>query len=478
MMLVRVLALLALPRIAYAHAIDARHELPVPLMHFMIGAVSAVAVSFVIAAIWMCRSPATPSFEGRRIHVGALLPALRRIVAGVSLLLFSATLAAALLGTRDPMMNLAPTMLWVVWWVGLSLVVAFIGNIWPVVDPWRAIFEAVDAVVRGLGKRNGIGLAWRYPRALGAWPAVFLLLLFGWLEVGYPESAEPRRIAQGLIVWTAITLLGRIVFGREAWERNGDVFSIYFATLGRFAPFMQADNQRTMVVRPPGRGLLESAPSMAIVAFVVAMLAIVLFDGLLSGETWWSMQAGVTRALPWLSHPRGYLVTPLGLAALWTVFMTVYAMSCWAAARLSGAASVVMLMVAFAYTLVPIAIGYSIAHNSSNLLIQGQQAIALVSDPLSLRWNLLGTARYQPYTRVIEAAGSWYVAVAAIVVGHAIAVWLAHRVALRTFGSVRRAVIATLPLTAAMLVYTAISLAVLAEPMVKFEGVPAETQLD
>ena len=53
-----------------------------------------------------------------------------------------------------------------------------------------------------------------------------------------------------------------------------------------------------------------------------------------------------------------------------------------------------------------------------------------------------------------------------------------HRVALRTFGTARRAVIATLPLTAAMLVYTAVSLAVLAEPMVKLEGVPAETQLE
>ncbi len=475
-MLVLFFGLLALPRIAHAHAIDARHELPVPLMHFIIGAVCAVAISFAIAAIWLRRSPATPSLEGRRIDVGALLPALRPIAVCVSLWLFGSTLAAALFGTRDPMMNLAPTMLWVVWWVGLSLVVAFIGNIWPLVDPWRAIFEALDAVVRRLGRRNGIGLAWRYPRTLGAWPAVVLLLLFGWLEVGYPESAEPRRIAQGLIVWTAITLLGRTVFGRDAWERNGDVFSIYFATLGRFAPFMPADSRRAILVRPPGRALLEGAPSMAIVAFVVAMLAIVLFDGLLSGETWWSMQAGVMRALPWLSHPRGYFVTPLGLAALWTVFMTVYAMSCWAAARLSGAAPVALLMAAFAYTLVPIAIGNSIAHNFSNLLIQGQQAIALVSDPLSLRWNLLGTARYQPYTRVIEAAGSWYIAVAAIVLGHAIAVWLGHRVALRLFGTARRAVVAMLPLTAAMLIYTAISLAVLAEPMVKFEGVPAQME--
>jgi hypothetical protein len=384
------------------------------------------------------------------------------------------TLAAALYGTRDPMMNLAPTMLWVVWWVGLSLVVACIGNVWPALDPWRTIFDALDAIVRRLGRRTGIDFGWRYPQRLSAWPAVALLLLFGWLEVGYPESAEPRRIAQGLLWWTAITLFGRMAFGRETWERNADVFSIYFSTLGRFALFAAGKDRRTILVRPFGRGLLESAASMALVAFIIAMLAIVLFDGLLSGETWWSLQTAITRAFLALAHPRGYFTTPLGFAALWIVFMAVYWISCWAAAKSSGAGSVRMLVRAFAYTLVPIAVGYGIAHNFSNLLIQGQQAIPLLSDPLSLRWNLLGTARYRPDTRVIEAAGSWYVAVGAIVLGHAIAVWLAHRVALRMFGAARRAVIATLPLTLAMLVYTAISLAVLAEPMVKFEGIPAE----
>jgi hypothetical protein len=384
------------------------------------------------------------------------------------------TLAAALHGTRDPMMNLAPTMVWVVWWVGLSLVVACIGNVWPAVDPWRAVFEALDAIARGLGLRNGIVLGWPYPQALAAWPAVLLLLLLGWLEVGYPESAEPRRIAQAILWWTAITLLGRIAFGREAWERNADVFSIYFATLGRFAPFTRAADPRTLLVRPFGRELLERAPSFAIVAFIIAMLAVVLFDGLLSGETWWSLQKSVTRALPQLAHPRGYLTTPLGLITLWAIFMSVYWISCRAAAALASGVSTGDLLRAFAYTLVPIAVGYSVAHNLSNLLIQGQQAIPLLSDPLTLRWNLFGTAKYQPDTRVIEAAGSWYAAVAAIVVGHAIAVWLAHRIALRMFGAARTAVIATLPLTAAMLVYTAISLAVLAEPMVKFEGIPAE----
>jgi len=63
----------------------------------------------------------------------------------------------------------------------------------------------------------------------------------------------------------------------------------------------------------------------------------------------------------------------------------------------------------------------------------------------------------------------WYVAIGAIVAGHVISIWLAHRVALRELGTPRRALLATVPLTALMLAYTAISLTIIAEPMVKFD---------
>ncbi len=52
--------------------------------------------------------------------------------------------------------------------------------------------------------------------------------------------------------------------------------------------------------------------------------------------------------------------------------------------------------------------------------------------------------------------------------GHVIAVWLAHRLTLRTFGARRAAVVASVPLTILMVVYTALSLSVIAEPLVRF----------
>ena len=63
-----------------------------------------------------------------------------------------------------------------------------------------------------------------------------------------------------------------------------------------------------------------------------------------------------------------------------------------------------------------------------------------------------------------------YIAIAAIVAGHVIAVWLAHRLALREFGTRREAALATVPLTLLMVAYTVISLSVIAEPMVIFNA--------
>lgn len=102
------------------------------------------------------------------------------------------------------------------------------------------------------------------------------------------------------------------------------------------------------------------------------------------------------------------------------------------------------------------------------MLVQGQAVIPLLSDPLGRGWNLFGMATYSPDLTVVGARFAWYVAVGAIVAGHVIAVWLAHRLTLRAFGARRAAVVASVPLTILMVVYTALSLSVIAEPLVRF----------
>ena len=463
-------AILCVPALARAHAFDDRYDLPVPLTYFVAGAAAVVGLSFVVIAIFARRAPAGTAARSYVISLGPLLPVLRVACQCIALLLFMLTMVAGLYGTGDAMMNLAPTMVWIIWWVGLSLVVACIGDIWPALDPWRTVFDSVDAAARRLGRKKGITLNCTYPPALGAWPAVALLLAIAWLEVVYPQAAVPYRLACALLGWSALTLAGMVCFGREAWQRNADVFAIYFATLGRFAPVAAGSDLRCIVLRPPGRGLITTtAGSNAMVSFVIAMLATVLFDGLLGGQLWSWIQSRLARALPLLVDGNGYRLGACGLIGVWLMLLGAYALTCRITAALVHERTH-SIAHAFAYTLVPIAIAYNIAHNCSTLFVQGQQLIPLLSDPLGLKWDLFGTANFRTDIGLIDARVAWYVAIGAIVAGHVVSIWLAHRVALREFGAARAAVIASLPLTVLMVAYTAISLSVIAEPMVKFDA--------
>jgi hypothetical protein len=464
---------LLLPAALWAHGFDERHDLPAPLSHFMAGAAAAVALSFVLAIVFARRAPAAtadrPLNEGDSIRVPAPLRAAVRIG---SLLLFFITVFAALAGIAEPMMNLAPTMVWIVWWVGLSLVVACIGDIWPLLDPWATLFDAADAAARRLGRRDGISLGWQWPPALGVWPAVPLLLAWSWLEIVYPIAAVPHRLGVAALLWTAFTLMGMVCFGRERWQRHGDVFAVYFALLGGMAPAEWRSDGRSIVPRAPGAGLVTARQGRDLppggVAFVLAMLSTVLFDGLHSSAAWPWFESVLARLAPYGTVIREDLEGTVGLLLVWLVFLAAYGLTSWIAAKFARGVSPVSIARSFAPTLVPIAVGYNVAHNFSSLVEQGQNTLYLVSDPFGWRWNLFGTAELHTRSGLVDARLTWYVAISMIVLGHCIGVWLAHRVALREHPRPADAVRSALPLVLLMLAYTATSLFVIATPMVQY----------
>jgi len=133
-------AFVSLPGTSWAHAFGERYDLPAPLGYFVAGAAAAVALSFVVAAVFVRGAPREQLDSRFVVPLGPLLPALRTLLQPLSVVLFCTVVAAGLFGNRNPEMNLAPVLVWIVWWVGLSFLVACVGNIWPALDPWRAIF--------------------------------------------------------------------------------------------------------------------------------------------------------------------------------------------------------------------------------------------------------------------------------------------------------------------------------------------------
>ncbi len=473
---------------AVAHAFGARYDLPVPLSIYLTGAGAAVFLSFVVMMIFDRRAPGLrgyPSIDllatapGRRLAHPAFLLALRIF----SVAIFALVLATGLLGTSHTIENFAPTLVWVLWWVGMAYISALLGDLWAVVNPWNALFGWLEALFRRLDPEAGISLDRPCPAWLGVWPAVVLFWLYAWLELISDVGERPSQLAGLIIVYSAIVWAGMAVFGREEWLKRGEVFTVVFGLLARFAPFAgrpagEDGSARQWRLRPYAVGLLTEGPvHWSLLVFTITILATVTFDGFKETPVWAAALVWITTDLtirPLLIGLRAMgfdllmLVETVGLVLLPLTFALAYlgfsAVMSWAGGRHLPVGQVARL---FVLSLVPIAIAYHLAHYMSYLLLAGQLIIPLASDPFGFGWNLFGTAAYTIDISVIDAKSVWFLAVGAIVAGHIAAVYLSHVMALRSYPDSRSATRSQYPMMILMVGYTMTSLWILSQPVVE-----------
>jgi hypothetical protein len=464
---------------ALAHGFGQRYELPLPISLYLFGAAAVVGLSFVVFGLFVRAGPAPlvrPQVDLRATMVGRVIghPAVALTLRLAVLGLFVITVLAGLLGDQNPYRNIAPTLVWIIWWVGFAYVAAFIGDVWALVNPWSTAFDGAQWLYRRWGGRGELSRRLPYPQVLGVWPACLFLLAFSWTELVYPDAASPLHIAWLAIAYSIFTWVGMLAFGRDAWLQHGEVFALVFGTLSRFAPTEARDGR--LLLRPFGRGLLDSGPVTAsMMAFVLLLLATVLYDGLIGTSEWALLEGALRDGLPRLSGPA---LRSAGLVGMWLLFLGAYLGICvvmsWVA---SGRPLPLEVARSFALTLVPIAIGYHLAHYMVFLLTQGQYIIPLLSDPFGRSWDLFGTAGYRVDIAVAGARFAWYAAVVAIVAGHVFAVYLGHRRAFAVFAPTRVALTTQVPLTALMVVYTFIGLSIAAEPIVESREAAAPAAL-
>jgi hypothetical protein len=424
------------------------------------GAGASIVLSFVVMALFVReRRPgaAVPRLELAWLAHPAPIAAVRVAAAA----LFVLVLATGFFGVQDPYRNLAPTMVWILWWVGCAFACALAGDLWALANPLATLFAWAEALYSRLGSGRALARGLAYPARLGAWPAVALFFCFVWAELVWQANDVPAYLACALLGYAALTWLGMFLFGRETWLANGEAFALAFGVLGRFAPLAASPR---LHLRPPGAGLLVERPvSSSYMAFVLLMLASVSFDGLQETPLMQRLESALlgepalARLLFELSElglDEAQLIHSAALAACVLGFLAVFRLVAGARAR------------AFVLTLVPIAVAYHLAHYFSLLLTAGQFAIPLASDPFGFGWDLFGGARYAVDLGIVSPTLFWYGAVTLIVAGHVIAVYLAHLEALRLFGERRAALVSQLPMVALMVAYTTLSLWILAQPVV------------
>jgi hypothetical protein len=455
----------AVPSPLYAHGFGQRYDLPVPLWLYLLGAGATVGFSFLVVG---ALAPARSSGDrGLRLALPSGGMVGRSIVLAVriaAVVLFALVVIAGLIGNQSPFKNIAPAMVWVIGWVGLSFASALIGDIWVVVNPWDSLARLVERRRQRGNPRHSSSAAPLSMPWFDAWPAVLLFLLFAWCELIWDGSDRPRSLALALLGYSAVTWAGMLAFGRQQWLRSGEIFSIAFGLFSRFAPVEAGDDGEgaRLFLRPYAAGLLSrDAASPALTCFVLLLLATVTFDGVLETPSWAALAA-------WFD-PQGVepaALATLGLIALPMAFLGIYLATIALTSRLArGSRNVGELAGGFVTTFVPIALAYDVAHNLSFLALGTQYLIPILSDPFGIGWDLFGTKLYLIDTGAVTASFMWYVAIAVIVGGHVVAVYLAHTQALRLFPERATAMRSQVPLVVLMIAYTMTSLWILAQPI-------------
>ena len=374
-------------------------------------------------------------------------------------------LRAAAVGSTDPAANFAIVVVWIGWWAGFAMSTYLVGNAWPLVNPWRTVAGALP----GSGRHD-------LPADAGAWPAVVGLLALVYVEVVSPLAADPRALGVVVAAYSALTLAGAYRYGTDAWFERVDPISRVFAVYGRLAPLQRdADGIR---LRLPGSGLVAGARERlredsettevlgkesgtttllgresGTTTFVIALLWSTTFDGLVTTPAWNDLAPVVVEAgVPPL------VVYLVALLAGFALFRWVYRLAATRSraivdSRLSPAA----IEAWFAPALVPIAAGYHVAHFLGYFLSLSPALESVLKHPLG--------GGGVPQVAVVPG---WFgtVELGFVVVGHLLAVWVAHALALEVFPGLLRPIRSQYPFVVVMVAYTMTSAWVIGQPFV------------
>lgn len=423
-----------------AHGVGSRQDLPLPFALTVAGAATALVLSFVLLGV-LWREPRLDGADAGRPLPGWLAAPLdsraTRVLLAVLGLLLSAYAAIGLVLGKDDADNPTPFVVYVLLWVGLVPLSVLFGPVWRVLNPLRHLHLALMRLAR-LDPRQGIV---PLPERLGYWPAALGLLAFTWLELVAPDNATLPVLQVAALLYVVVQLLGGLVFGSR-WFDRGDPFEVWSGLFGRLSPLgRRADGE--LVLRSPLAGLDAVPAAPGLPATVAVMLGTTAYDGASNAPVWFTFVQ---------SSPVPILVETLGLVTVVVVVDLLFTACTALAGRLGGARPHDMPG-AFAPSLVPIALGYVVAHYWSLLVLEGQNAFVHLSDPLGNGSDWLGLSDRVPDTTLLQPTLVASVQVVSIVTGHVIGVVLAHDRAVRLFPR-RHAVVGQLPLLALMVAYT------------------------
>lgn len=427
-----------------AHALHGDVDAPLPFWAYIIGAAVAVALSFAFVAI----SDGSPEPEPKPGRLRTLPRIARWILRLLGLAAWLWVVLQTIAGGESDA-EVASLLLWVYGWVGLALVSSLLGPAWSWLDPFSTLHDIGAALVRPLGLRLPGRAPWH--RNTQDWPAVVLMGFFVWLELA-ARVGSGRDLGLVLIGYTFFTLGAMAWYGRDRWRDHGEVFSVWFALLGRLAPYGLEGSREGGRIRRRGFGSALTREPWSDSALVLLAFATgaVIWDGISQTQPYYDV-VGALEGVRETALLFGFVGLLAGLVL--------------AVGRRVGRS-------AMGAGLVPVTVGYLVAHYLTYLLTEGQRIAVAASDPLQQGWDLFGTARWQIQDDWVASSVIWTMQVSAVVIGHVVGAWLGHG-AVRSERAAGRTV-SQWPLAVLMIAMTMLALWSLGQNLV-FVGESAAT---
>jgi len=455
------------------------YSLPIPFWIYAYGAGAALIVSFALVGYFVNAGSAHQNFRTRDLSASRIFsiltrPELAGILRTLSVFGLTLTIATGLFGNRSPFANFSMSFFWIAFALGFTYLTAIVGDLYALVNPWRVLCEWTERV-----RPRAFSARVHYPAWLAYWPALTLYAAYIWIELF--AHTQPRSLASILIVYTAITLGGALLFGKEVWFRYGEFFAVFLRLIAKMAPFERSGTAggRRLMLRQPFIGLVnDSAEHPSLILFVLFMLSSTAFDGAHDTLPWvnifWKDIYPHLAPLVTAMSARPYTIaTQLYYAWQWTMLVLspflyygVYVFFVWLTKMITSSDIPVRdLALRFAFTLIPIAFVYNISHYYTLLITEGPNLIKLVSDPFDNNWNLFGTRNLVLPPIIPEPNFTWHMQVWLILAGHIASVYLSHLEALKVFPNSRSATRSQVPMLFLMVILTTLGLWILSLPI-------------
>ena len=436
-----------IPAALLAHGVGGRQDLPIPFELAVLGAALALVVSFLILGFAWKESRYHGDDSGHPLPDGltraADSPWTRWTLRMLGLAMAAYVTLAAVAGP-DLATNPTAGVVFVLLWVGLVPASLLLGPVWRLVNPLRSAHLVLCKAI-GLDPVKGVR---RLPSWVGLWPAAGWLVAFTWLELVAPDRATTPVIRAWFAVFVGVSLVGAVVFGSR-WFERADPFETYSMVVGRLS-WLGRRSDGPLVARRPLENLDGLPAHPGLTAVMAVLLGSTMYDSASASPWWarWTQESGIGSTAAGTA----------GLIGTVVLVYTTFAFAVWCSGLAAGLPT---RSDVFAHSVVPIAVGYVIAHYLTLFVLEGQHTLVLLADPLGTGANWFGLGnvaenRWLANQPTLVAS----LQVAAIVIGHVLGIISAHDRSVRLFPP-RRSLIAQLPLLAVMVAYTVTGLLLL-----------------